>query len=145
MAHDGADMPKTAILSDLTDLTAAALPQIEAVLRDATSVVRASVDRDGKVSGAALEANQFAAHALSWLATYVESLRQLNAWATRIATEGAMGEMEKLILQIGFGEYLAQIAGGIPMSQGEVARLSDLGVTWTPEGAAATLIAEGNR
>ena len=56
-----------------------------------------------------------------------------------------MGEMEKLILQIGFGEYLAQIAGGIPMSQGEVARLSDLGVTWTPEGAAATLIAEGNR
>ena len=145
MAHDGADMPKTAILSDLTDLTAAALPQIEAVLRDATSVVRASVDRDGKVSGAALEANQFAAHALSWLATYVESLRQLNAWAARIATEGAMGEMEKLILQIGFGEYLAQIAGGIPMSQGEVARLSDLGVTWTPEGAAATLIAEGNR
>ena len=145
MAHDGADMPKTAILSDLTDLTAAALPQIEAVLRDATSVVRASVDRDGKVSGAALEANQFAAHALSWLATYVESLRQLNAWAARLATEGAMGEMEKLILQIGFGEYLAQIAGGIPMSQGEVARLSDLGVTWTPEGAAATLIAEGNR
>ena len=51
MAHDGADMPKTAILSDLTDLTAAALPQIEAVLRDATSVVRASVDRDGGEGG----------------------------------------------------------------------------------------------
>jgi (2S)-methylsuccinyl-CoA dehydrogenase len=40
--------------------------------------------------------------------------------------------MEALILQIGFGEYLNQIAGGIPMSQGETARLADLGLAWTP-------------
>jgi (2S)-methylsuccinyl-CoA dehydrogenase len=144
MAHDGAEMPTTAILSDLAALTGAALPQVESILADATAAVRALVVRDGKVSGAALEANQFSAHALSWLATYVEALRQLHAWAGRIAEAGTFGEMEQLLLQIGFGEYLSQIAGGIPMSQGEIARLADLGLSWTPEGAAATLIARGN-
>jgi len=144
MPHDGAEMPNSALMSDLLDLTAAALPQVETVLADATSKLRAKVDAKGKVSGAALEQHQFAAHALSWLATYVEALRQMRAWAGRIEAEGRFSEMEALILQIGFGEYLAQIAGGIPMSQGETARLADLDAGWTPEGAAAALIAGGN-
>ena len=143
MAHDGADMPNV-ILPELLALTEAALPPVETLLDEATKALRSTVTRDGRVSGAALEQNQFAAHALSWLATYVESLRQMRGWAGRISEAGALGEMEALILQIGFGEYLAQIAGGIPMSQGEVARLSDLGLSWTPESAAATLIAGGN-
>ncbi len=144
MAHDGAEMPTTAILPDLLSLTAAALPPVEALMGQARTGLREAVDAGGKVSGAALEARQFEAHALSWLATYVESLRQLRAWAGRIDAAGSFGEMESLILQIGFGEYLAQIAGGIPMSQGEIARLSDLGLAWVPEGAAATLIQRGN-
>ncbi|MCC0069501.1 MAG: acyl-CoA dehydrogenase family protein [Rhodobacteraceae bacterium] len=144
MAHDGAEMPKTAILPELLSLAEAALSPVKALLAGAQAGLRRAVDTGGKVSGAELEARQFEAHALSWLATYVESLRQLRAWAGRIAEAGSFGEMESLILQIGFGEYLAQIAGGIPMSQGEVARLADLGLSWTPEGAAATLIAKGN-
>ena len=144
MAHDGGEMPKTVILPELLSLTEAALPPVAALLDAGQRSLRKAVDAGGKVSGAALEARQFEAHALSWLATYVESLRQLRAWAGRIAEAGSFGEMEGLILQIGFGEYLAQIAGGIPMSQGEVARLADLGLAWTPEGAAATLIAQGN-
>jgi (2S)-methylsuccinyl-CoA dehydrogenase len=137
-------MPNSARLADILSLTEAALPQVEAVLGAATSKLRAVVDAKGKVSGAALEEHQFAAHALSWLATYVEALRQMRAWAGRIEAEGKFGEIEALILQIGFGEYLAQIAGGIAMSQGEVARLSDLDVSWAPEGTAAALIAAGN-
>ena len=57
---------------------------------------------------------------------------------------GQFGEMEALILQIGFGEYLNQIAGGIPMSQGEFARLTDLGITWQPGDAARALMTAGN-
>ena len=144
MPHDGADMPNAATLPDLLALTEAAVEPVEALLAEARSNLRAKVVDGGKVSGAALESHQYEAHALSWLATYVESLRQLRAWAGRIDEAGNFGEMEGLILQIGFGEYLAQIAGGMPMSQGEVARLSDLGLSWTPEGAAATLIAGGN-
>ncbi len=144
MAHDGVQMPTTALLPDLLDLTAAALPEVEALLAQAQAGVRARVSREGKVSAALLEEHQFAAHALSWLATYVEALRQMRAWAGRVSEAGGFGEMEALLLQIGSGEYLAQIAGGIPMSQGEVARLADMGVSWTPGAAAARLIAEGN-
>lgn len=132
------------LLTDLLALTEAALPEIVALTAEATEALRARVTVEGKISAAALETHQFAAHALSWLTTYKESLVQLRAWAGRVNEAGAFGEMEALILQIGFGEYLNQIAGGIPMSQGEVARLSDLGLSWTPSEAAAALMAAGN-
>ena len=148
MAHDGAhngmEKAGTTMLSDLLALTAAALPEVEALFEAARAELRARVTRDGKVQAAALEAEQYAAHTLSWLATYVESLRQLRAWAGRLAETGGFGPMEQLLLQIGFGEYLSQLAGGIPMSQGEMARLSDLDQAWTPGPAAAALIAAGN-
>ncbi|QCO57121.1 acyl-CoA dehydrogenase (plasmid) [Pseudorhodobacter turbinis] len=146
MAHDGhpladADSP---ILTDLLGLTEAALPEINTLFTQARETLRAMVTQNGKVSAPLLEAHQSAAHALSWLATYQQSLVQMHAWAGRLAEVGTLGDMERLLLQISFGEYLAQIAGGIPMSQGEIARLSDLGAEWTPSPAAARLIALGN-
>lgn len=145
MPHDGQPLPPAApLLPGLTGLAAATLPEIEALFVDAREGLRRQVTRGGKISAAALEENQFTAHALSWLATYVEALRQLRAWALRLEEAGGFGEMEALILQIGFGEYLNQIAGGIPMSQGEIARLSDLGLTWTPGMEAQALMAGGN-
>jgi (2S)-methylsuccinyl-CoA dehydrogenase len=144
MPHDGHAMPETPILVDLTALTAAALPEAEALFATGRDTLKAQVSSGGKVSNQALEARQFQAHALSWLATYVEALRQLNAWAGRLAEAGQFGTMEALILQIGFGEYLTQIAGGIPMSQTEFARLSDLGLDWTPGEAATRLMTGGN-
>ena len=144
MPHDGQSMPDPAFLADLRSLTADALPEVEFLLTEAQAQLKGEVSVSGKVSAAALEARQDQAHALSWLATYVEGLRQLQAWADQLAARGAFGPMETLILQIGFGEYLNQIAGGIPMSQLEIARLADLGLTWTPGDAAARLIAGGN-
>ncbi len=145
MPHDGQTMTASPLMSDLVGVTRAALPEIEALLEQSRARLRASVTAGGKVSATALEEHQFAAHALAWLATYSESLRQMQAWATRLTADGAFGEMEGLILQIAFGEYLAQITGGIPMSQGEIARLSDLGLpAYAPGIHAARLIAEGN-
>ncbi|OOY17190.1 acyl-CoA dehydrogenase family protein [Thioclava sp. DLFJ4-1] len=144
MAHDGADMPTTIILDDLMGLAEASLPELETLVSDATASLRAATEKDGRISGAALEANQYRAHGLAWLTTYQQSLKQLHGWATRLAEDGKLGEMEKLIVQIGFGEYLAQIAGGIQMNQGEMVRLADMDVSWTPSEAAAKLIAEGN-
>jgi (2S)-methylsuccinyl-CoA dehydrogenase len=146
MAHDGQiptdiDSP---VLTDLMGLTEAALPEVTALFEAGREALRGKVTSGGKVSAPLMEAHQYAAHSLSWLATYHESLVQLRAWATRLAETGALGDMERLLLQIGFGEYLAQIAGGIPMSQGEMARVSDLELTWVPGEAAARLIAFGN-
>jgi len=137
-------MTTSPLLSDLTTLTAEAAQTVGGLVARAREALRAEVVKDGRVSAGLVEANQHAAHALSWLTTYHEALVQMNAWADRVRDTGSFGEMEKLILQIAFGEYLAQIAGGIPMSQGEMARLSDLGLGWMPEGGAATLIAKGN-
>ena len=146
MAYDGQNPNSSTspILTDLLALTTAAVPEITALFEAGRENLRGMVSDGGKVSSGLMEANQHAAHVLSWLATYTESLVQMQAWAGRLTDSGTFGDMEALLLQIGFGEYLAQIAGGIPMSQGEIARLADLDLTWTPGAAAAQLIASGN-
>ncbi|MBU3261639.1 acyl-CoA/acyl-ACP dehydrogenase [Roseovarius sp. PS-C2] len=131
MAHDGQDaaMANPIILNDLLGLTEAAVSPAETVLAKARDHLRDMVVVEDRVDGAAVEANQFAAHGLAWLATYVESLRQMQNWAKRLTDMGKFGEVEQLIHQIAFGEYLSQIRGGIQMNQGEMVRLTDLGLT----------------
>jgi len=130
MAHDGQDMTlkQSPILADLPALTAAALPAVEDILSRAKDAVRAQVEEGGRVSGKLIETHQTAAHGLAWLATYAQSLRQMQTWAERLQADGRFGEVEQLIHQIAFGEYLSQISGGIPMSQGEILRLQDIGL-----------------
>ena len=131
MAHDGQDiaMNTPVILPDLLRLTGAALAPVEKLFDMAKARVRARVSEGGKVSGALIEAEQTAAHGLAWLATYVESLRQMQKWAEGLDAQGKFLEAEQLIQQIAFGEYLSQISGGIQMNQGEVVRLQDLGLS----------------
>jgi (2S)-methylsuccinyl-CoA dehydrogenase len=143
MPHDGQTLP-TALLPELTRLTEAALPDVAALVAEGRQALMALVGSGGRVSAALLEQHQHAAHALAWFATCEAALRSLQDWASGLQAAGQFGESEALILQIGFGEYLAQIAGGIMMSQGEIARAGDLGLIFTPGDAAKTLIAEGN-
>ena len=126
MAHDGQDLSLgSVILPDLLDLTRAAVAPVEQVFESARGRVRDMVSVDGRVSGAAVEANQTAAHGLAWFATYLESLRQMMYWADKLTEEGSFGEVEQLIHQIAFGEYFwLRSMGGIPMSQGEILRLA---------------------
>ena len=109
-------------------LAGEATAALEALLADATRKVRARVELDGRIVGKRFDSEQRATHGLAWLATYVEAVRQLTSYATRMTERGRFGQLEELIVRIGLGEYLAQIAGGIPMSQGEMLRLSDLGL-----------------
>jgi (2S)-methylsuccinyl-CoA dehydrogenase len=126
-----------------------AVDAVEALFADARSAVADRVVRDGRANARALDREQRATHGLAWLATYLEALRQLTAYAQRLSAAGAFGEIEELLVRIGAGEYLAQITGGIPMSQGEIVRLTDLGLS--PAAVAARinpaaehLIAYGN-
>ncbi|WP_334195508.1 acyl-CoA dehydrogenase family protein [Pararhodobacter sp.] len=130
MPHDGQDMTAPApLLADLPARVAALQAPLDALLASATAKLRTLVSDGGKIQGALIDRHQRAAHGLAWLATYGEAIRQMGAWAGRLSQEGRFGEMEALILQIGTGEYLAQILGGIPMNQGEILRPSDLGLT----------------
>jgi (2S)-methylsuccinyl-CoA dehydrogenase len=135
--------------SSLTDHARAAVLAMDALLADATRAVRARVASEGRVSGKLLDREQRAAHGLAWFATYTEALRQLAAYAQRMTEAGRLGELEELVVRVGFGEYVAQMLGGIPMSQGEMVRPGDLGLKLedvseriTPE--VEELIATGN-
>ncbi|GAA6180242.1 acyl-CoA dehydrogenase family protein [Shimia sp. NS0008-38b] len=130
MAHDGQDLAMTTsvILPDLLKLTGAAVAPVESILETAIARVKETVSENGRVSGKLIEHHQTAAHGLSWLATYAQSLKQMQAWAEKLQNEGKFGEVEQIIHQIAFGEYLWQVYGGIPMSQGEIVRLQDLGL-----------------
>ncbi|MFY0610266.1 MAG: acyl-CoA dehydrogenase family protein, partial [Hyphomicrobiaceae bacterium] len=75
------------------------------------------------------DSQQHASHGFAWLATYAQSLRQMHAWAQRLQPEDRFGDMERLILQIAAHEYSQQIVGGIVMSQNEIVRLSELGIS----------------
>ena len=110
--------------SSLFESCAEAVTAVERLLHLAKAGVRTTVA--GSRGG--LDAAQAAAHGLAWLATYVEALRQMLGWAKRLEAEQRLTEFERLLLTGAFGEYLAQIAGGIPMSQGETVRLGALGV-----------------
>jgi (2S)-methylsuccinyl-CoA dehydrogenase len=126
-----------------------AVGALETLLADATRKVRARIEVDGRIVNKRFESDQRATHGLAWFATYVEAVRQLAAYVARMTEGGRLGELEELIARIGIGEYLAQIVGGIPMSQGEILRLSDLGLNtvdvagrWSV--ALDQLIASGN-
>jgi (2S)-methylsuccinyl-CoA dehydrogenase len=131
MAHDGQDLTldTPVILPNLLALTQSALAPADTMLAAAKRTVADLVSHNGRVSGALIEQNQTAAHGLAWLATYVEALRQMQTWADRLSEEGAFGEIEQLIHQIAFGEYLWQMYGGLPMTQGEFIRPQDMGLS----------------
>jgi (2S)-methylsuccinyl-CoA dehydrogenase len=121
----------------------------EALLQDATANLRERVVVEGHVVNRLLDREQRAAHGLAWLATYVEAGRQLVAYAGRMIAAGRFGPIEDAVTRIGLGEYLAQISGGIPMSQGEIARPADLGLGAAQVASrlgqsAQALIANGN-
>ncbi len=132
MPHDGQDLPQAEatrpILDNLLTLTKSALAPVDDLVQAATDAVKARVTEGGRVSGVLLEQHQTAAHALAWLATYGQALTQMQAWAERLEADGKFGEIEQLIHQIAFGEYLLQIQGGIPMSQTEIVRVRDMGL-----------------
>jgi len=123
--------------AELIALARQAAQAAETLLDDATAAVRRRVTVDHRLDERLLDREQRAVHGLAWLATYVESVRQLAAYAERADARGTLDEVEELLVRLGIGEYLAQIQGGIPMSQSEIVRPADLGLA--AEAAAARL------
>jgi len=114
--------------TDLMALMEAARGAADALLNDATVKVRERVSVNGRTDARLVEREQRATHGLAWFATYAEAIRQLANYTERMSRNGRLGETEELLVRIGAGEFLAQMAGGILMSQGELVRPPDLGL-----------------
>ncbi len=121
-------MPITTDHDALLASCASLLSAAEALHAATRAAVAQMLAPDGRVDAERVEAHQFAAHGFAWQATYVEALRQTLSWAGRLAASGRLGATEAAMLQLGFAEYGAQLAGGIAMSQTETVRPSDMGV-----------------
>ena len=97
----------------------------------------------------ALDDEQRALHGFAWIATLAQSLDAVRLWAEQLDAEGALAPIDALVLRVGFGEYLAQLAYALPMSQNELVRPVDLGVadaarTLAADAAVDWFLAEGN-
>ena len=133
------------ILDDILSLTQEAVDATEHLFNTARQHIVDRVTAGGKLDRNKFEAEQLATHGLAWMATYVKALSQMNSWAECQKVKGAFGDKEKLLLQISFGEYCAQLYGGIPISQVEIVRPHHLGLTSVEtetyfQGAVKTLI-----
>ena len=133
MAHDGQDLAfhlnNSLVIVDLLTKTRRAADELSTLFETARQQMKAQIVVDGKTSGKLLEENQDAVHGLAWLATYATAMEQMQNWAEKLHSDGEFGEIEQLLHQIGTSEYHAQVLGGIPMSQGEIVRLSDIGIS----------------
>ncbi len=110
--------------------------ELAGLLRDAAGAVQAfvaavrpaiaeRVSVGGRVDRARADDEQHIVHGFGWYASYAELMNQVAGWAERLSAEGRFGETEALLSQLLFGEYAQQLAGGIAMNQGEVARPGD--------------------
>ena len=107
----------------------------EQLLAHSRRALAAAVIHDGRIDPQRLDAHQLAAHGFAWQATYVEALRRTLIWARGLRETDALTPVEAAMLRLGFAEYLAQLGGGIAISQTEMVRPGDIGtdpeVLWT--------------
>ncbi len=108
-------------------LAAEAVEAARLYVHRARAITLVAVSAEGRIDAGLIETEQRRLHGFAWVATVVESLAQLRAWAERLRAAGRLGEGEAQLVRIGFGEYLAQMIGGLPMSQSELVRPGDLG------------------
>ena len=118
-------------LNHLNDVVAPA----RAFAAEATQAVRLRCAPDGRADAALMQRHQRVLHGLAWIATTVEAIQCAAQWADRLQQHARLGAGEELALTVGIGEYLAQLVGGLPMSQNEIFRPKELGL----ETAAARL------
>jgi len=125
-------------MTEALDLARAANPALRSFADAARVAVHARIAVDSKPDPRRLDAEQRAVHGLAWVETVVSALDVMLAWAEAADARGDYAQAEDDVLAIGFGEYSAQLLGGLPISANELVRPSQLGVG----DAAASLAAD---
>ena len=104
------------------------LKALNELVNKAKTSVKQKVIKDNSLDSNLLEKEQFICHGFAWLKTYNIALREILNWAKKLDKNKKIFDIEKLILQSAFSEYLSQIIGGIPMWQSEIIRAHDFDI-----------------
>lgn len=115
-------------MTDWVAKAATAAEAADAYAEAARRKMASAIAPDGRVVAALADREQRLVHGFAWIATTSEALAATARWAARSQAEDRFGKIEELTLRVGFGEYLAQLIGGVPMSQSEFARAGELGI-----------------
>jgi (2S)-methylsuccinyl-CoA dehydrogenase len=93
------------------------------ILEQALDAARASLV--ARLASRSIDSDQRATHGFAWIATSVAALEAVLDWAR--SGQGA-NPLDGMVARLAFAETLGQLVGGLPMSQNELLRASDLGV-----------------
>ena len=115
-------------MTDWLALSRSAVGAADRYVEEARAHVAARIAPNGQFDATVADREQRLLHGFAWIATTAAALSATLGWAERAKTAGRFGAIEELVLAIGFGEYLAQLQGGVPMSQSEIARPRELGL-----------------
>ena len=80
----------------------------------------------GRLAERRIDDEQRAAHGFAWIATSVAALEAVHGW--RVAN-GDANPLDAQVAELAFAETVAQLVGGLPMGQNELARPADLGLS----------------
>lgn len=136
-------------MSDWMTAARAALGAARDYAECVRQAVAAVVAPQGTPDAGLLMREQHRVHGFAWVAASIAAMEATADWAARAEQAGRLGAAEELTLRIGFGEYLAQIAYGLPMSAQEVVRPASLGTVAEARAlathpAVARFLAEGS-
>jgi (2S)-methylsuccinyl-CoA dehydrogenase len=111
--------------TQLASVACGAARHFHEAARQATA---AAVTRDGKAVSALIDQHQRLVHGYAWIGTTVAAMEATADWASRSHAAGRFGEVEELVLRVGFSEYLSQLISAVPMSQSEFVRPAEMGI-----------------
>jgi (2S)-methylsuccinyl-CoA dehydrogenase len=114
--------------SDVVDMAYSAAEAAKVFAVAALESVRRAVCPDGAPVGELMDSQQRMVHGYAWIQSTVEALSTMAHWANRLHEGDLFSEFDALVVRIGIGEYLAQLVGGVAMSQSEMVRPEDLGI-----------------
>ena len=77
-----------------------------------------------RLSDRSIDGEQRAAHGFAWVATSVAALEAIHVW-----NADDRRPVDALVARLAFAETIAQLVGGLPMSQSEFFRPADLGLS----------------
>jgi (2S)-methylsuccinyl-CoA dehydrogenase len=114
-------------MSEWVERATSAADAARAFTEELRGRVTGQVVRDGRIDANIADREQRLMHGFAWVASTAEAIAATAAWARRADADGGQTEVDRLVLRVGIGEYLAQLVGGVPMSQNEYARPVELG------------------
>ena len=126
-----------------------AIAALDRYVEQVHQVVATATVEDGRLVGELVDKHQRIVHGYAWVTSTVTALTVLLNWAESLHARGNFRRVEQLSLEIAFGEYLAQLVGGVAMGQNEVVRPVDFGLSLEAsqlanDAAVAELLQTGN-